>query len=111
MPKKYKKRVAALTKSLKDGYIYENYPDDEDEYTHARPNANYGQWKVYSKDIDHEYRFVYCIGNIKEKLIDGEMKLIVPIKLVECMDHDDDEEIKDRIKGTGNKYKGWKSSL
>lgn len=85
LPKEYKKRVATLEQSLREGYIFENHPDDPDEYTHARPRANYKKWKVYSKDIDHEYRFAYMVGTPKEKIVNGELSLVVPVKTVECM--------------------------
>lgn len=61
---------------MKMDIVFENNPDDPNEYsTHIHHNANYGKWKVYTKDIDH----------------------------------DDDEELKDRIKRTGNKFKDRKN--
>ena len=105
LPKKFKSRLSKLIKSLNNGYLFENSPDDPDEYTHARPNANEGGWEVYSKDIDHEYRFIYGVKKPIRKIINGELSLLVPVRMVECMDHDNDQEIKDRIKGTGKKRK------
>ena len=99
LPKRLSDRVIDLIESLKNGYIYENNPNDPDEYTHSRPRANAYGYYIYSKDVDNEHRFIYGIKGIHKKIINGQKTLVVNIKLIECSDHDTDEEIKERISG------------
>lgn len=96
---KPKKRIQKLIKSLMSGYIFENDPNDPDEYTHSRPGADVSGWKIYSKDINHWDRLVYGVKKPREKIINGIKSLVVPILLIENYGHDSDQEIKDRIKG------------
>ena len=100
--KSLKKRVLGLIESLKSGYLYENNPNDPDEYTHSRPDADDSGYKVYSKDIDNEHRFIYGVKKPIKKFLGGKWVLEIPIRLLECEGHDNDQEIKDRIKGTGS---------
>ena len=102
LPKKLKNRVKDLIDSIISGYIYENNPDDPDEYTHARSDINNinEKYKIYSKDVDNEHRFIYGVRSIKNKIIDGILTKVVEIKLIGCSEHDSIREIKDRISGT-----------
>lgn len=99
LSKPLKNRVTALINSLKSGYIYENNPEDSEEYTHSRERANVSGYRVFSKDVDNEHRLIYGIKSIKKETINGIRTLVVRIKLIGCMGHDTDKEIKDRISG------------
>lgn len=99
LSKNLKSRVKKLISSLKAGYIYENNPEDPEEYTHSRERANVSGYKIFSKDIDNEHRLIYRIRSIKEEFREGRKVLVVKVKLIECSGHDTDKEIKDRISG------------
>lgn len=98
-----KARIKKLIKSIKNGNIYKNDPNDPDEYTHPLPGANISGYEVYSKDIDHSDRFVYGVKKPYESFVGGIKSLVVPILLIENYGHDDDQEIKNRINGNKKK--------
>lgn len=53
-----KRRVKQLIGSLKQGYIFDNNPNDQTEYTHRLGTDKY----VYSKDINGKDRLTYRIS-------------------------------------------------
>ena len=97
--KSSKKRIKKLIKSISEGNIYCNDPNDSSEYTHSRDGANISGYEIYSKDVNHWDRLVYGVKKPYESVIDGVKSLVVPILLIENYGHDSDQEVKNRIKG------------